>query len=167
MTLQLCSRNRDLSAARKVPEISPRITKKSCYDLNAVLSEVVAQGPLADAEKCCGFFLSTPDFLEAAQDRLAGERAEVLVEIEGRQIGIAGWRAFQTGKVLQANGLSGAQGDGDTIQIDTEKRRLDVAEDLDPRSKDWKPPRTRYETGVMAKYARLVSSASEGAVTGF
>jgi dihydroxy-acid dehydratase len=33
------------------------------------------------------------------------------------------------------------------------------------RYANWSPPRPRYETGVMAKYAALVSSAAEGAVT--
>ncbi len=58
---------------------------------------------------------------------------------------------------------------GDTIIIDVKRRRLDV--DLSPaelkkRLRAWKPPKPRYASGVMAKYARLVSSASEGAVTG-
>ncbi len=58
---------------------------------------------------------------------------------------------------------------GDTIVIDIKKRRLDV--DLSPaelkkRLKAVKPPKPRYTWGVMAKYARLVSSASHGAVTG-
>jgi dihydroxy-acid dehydratase len=56
--------------------------------------------------------------------------------------------------------------DGDPIQIDIENRRLDVAADLEPRRKGWKPPPPRYVSGVMAKYAKLVSSASEGAITG-
>jgi dihydroxy-acid dehydratase len=58
---------------------------------------------------------------------------------------------------------------GDTIVIDITKRRLDV--DLSPaelkkRLKAVKAPKPRYTWGVMAKYARLVSSASDGAVTG-
>jgi dihydroxy-acid dehydratase len=55
--------------------------------------------------------------------------------------------------------------DGDRIRIDIEKRRLDVDADLDERRVVWKPPPARYQAGVMAKYAKLVSSASEGAVT--
>jgi len=58
---------------------------------------------------------------------------------------------------------------GDPIVIDVKRRRLDA--DLSPaelkkRLRAWKPPKPRYASGVMAKYARLVSSASEGAVTG-
>jgi len=59
--------------------------------------------------------------------------------------------------------------DGDVIAIDTEKRRLDVElsdDELRARLATWKAPAARYATGVLAKYARLVSSASTGAVTG-
>ena len=55
--------------------------------------------------------------------------------------------------------------DGDIITLDVAKRRLDVQANLDDRRAGWKPPVPRYTTGVMAKYAKLVSSASEGAVT--
>ena len=58
--------------------------------------------------------------------------------------------------------------DGDAITFDIAGRRLDV--DLPPdaiaaRLSSWSPPAPRYASGVMAKYAALVSSASEGAVT--
>ncbi len=59
--------------------------------------------------------------------------------------------------------------DGDMVTFDIPKRRLDVAlsdEEIKQRLKDWKPPTPHYESGVMAKYAQLVSSASRGAVTG-
>ena len=58
--------------------------------------------------------------------------------------------------------------DGDTIVFDIEARRLDVAiaeEEMNERRRQWSPPPARYKTGVMAKYAKLVSSASQGAVT--
>jgi dihydroxy-acid dehydratase len=55
--------------------------------------------------------------------------------------------------------------DGDPITLDVRARRLDVDADLDARRAQWKPPAPRYKSGVMAKYAKLVSSASEGAVT--
>jgi dihydroxy-acid dehydratase len=59
--------------------------------------------------------------------------------------------------------------DGDIIQFDVPSRRLDVdltEEQIQERLEQWQPPAPRYEWGVMAKYARLVSSAAEGAVTG-
>jgi dihydroxy-acid dehydratase len=55
--------------------------------------------------------------------------------------------------------------DGDKITLDVKARRLDVDANLDERRAQWKLPAPRYKTGVMAKYAKLVSSASEGAVT--
>ncbi|MCP4472403.1 MAG: dihydroxy-acid dehydratase [Gammaproteobacteria bacterium] len=57
---------------------------------------------------------------------------------------------------------------GDTITIDAEKRQVNVDlsdAELKRRAKSWKAPRPRYKRGVLAKYARLVSSASAGAVT--
>lgn len=55
--------------------------------------------------------------------------------------------------------------DGDPIVLDVAKRRLDVDADLGARRADWRAPTPRYPTGVMAKYAHAVSSASLGAVT--
>jgi dihydroxy-acid dehydratase len=58
--------------------------------------------------------------------------------------------------------------DGDQIVFDIEKRRLDVrlsATEIADRLAGWRQPAPRYESGVLAKYAALVSSASEGAIT--
>jgi dihydroxy-acid dehydratase len=55
--------------------------------------------------------------------------------------------------------------DGDKITLDVRARRLDVEANLDERRSHWRAPAPHYRTGVMAKYAKLVSSASEGAVT--
>jgi len=58
--------------------------------------------------------------------------------------------------------------DGDTIVFDIKARRLDVEvspEELSSRLRQWTPPPPLYTSGVMAKYAKLVSSASQGAVT--
>jgi dihydroxy-acid dehydratase len=60
--------------------------------------------------------------------------------------------------------------DGDIIVLDSDKRELSVEvsdDELQKRKAQWKAPKPRYTTGVMAKYARLVSSASQGAVTGY
>jgi dihydroxy-acid dehydratase len=59
--------------------------------------------------------------------------------------------------------------EGDTISFDIPNRKLDL--DVSPaemarRSGGWQPPPPRYTHGVFAKYARSVSSAAEGAVTG-
>jgi dihydroxy-acid dehydratase len=58
--------------------------------------------------------------------------------------------------------------EGDSITIDAESHRLELhvsAEELERRHAAWKPPQPRYLTGVLAKYYRLVSSSSIGAVT--
>ena len=59
--------------------------------------------------------------------------------------------------------------EGDSITIDAKKRLLQLTvstKDLAQRRKKWKPPKPRYTQGVLAKYAKLVSTASKGAVTG-
>jgi len=58
--------------------------------------------------------------------------------------------------------------EGDEIVIDVDAKRLDLnvsADELEARRARWSPPEPRYTGGVMAKYAALVSSASDGAVT--
>ncbi|HTS86951.1 MAG TPA: dihydroxy-acid dehydratase [Gemmatimonadales bacterium] len=58
--------------------------------------------------------------------------------------------------------------EGDPITIDAEARRLELdlpATEIARRRRSWQPPAPRYRTGVLAKYARSVSSASLGAVT--
>jgi dihydroxy-acid dehydratase len=65
-------------------------------------------------------------------------------------------------------GLLAIVKNGDTITIDAEKRvvNLDLpAGEIKKRRAAWKPPAPRYTRGVLAKYAHLVNSASEGAVT--
>lgn len=57
---------------------------------------------------------------------------------------------------------------GDTITIDSEKRKIELdisSKELKERLDNWKQPRAKAKKGVLAKYAKLVSSASEGAVT--
>jgi len=57
---------------------------------------------------------------------------------------------------------------GDVIRIDANARSISVdlpAAELKRRHKAWKPPKPRYQRGVLAKYAKQVGPASEGAVT--
>jgi len=59
--------------------------------------------------------------------------------------------------------------EGDIIVLDVVKRQLNVElsdSEMNARMASWTAPEPRYKTGVLAKYARLVSSASIGAVTG-
>jgi dihydroxy-acid dehydratase len=67
-----------------------------------------------------------------------------------------------------AGGLIALVNDGDSITIDAHKRllQLNVSDDeLAKRRAQWKPPAPRYKRGLMAKYMKLVSTASIGAVT--
>ena len=57
--------------------------------------------------------------------------------------------------------------DGDRVRIDTENRTLDLlveASEIEKRKAGWKPLPHKYTRGVLAKYAKLVGSASKGAV---
>src|SRR5262249_2305907 len=56
---------------------------------------------------------------------------------------------------------------GDMILIDAQERRLELKvsdDEIKRRLSSWKAPEPRYTTGVLGRYARLVSSASKGAV---
>jgi len=81
-------------------------------------------------------------------------------------------RGFTVGHIAPEASRGGpiaAIRDGDTIVIDVEQRRLGVEltdAQIKERLASWTAPAPRYQTGVLAKYARLVSSASTGAVTG-
>ncbi|MGB7250842.1 MAG: dihydroxy-acid dehydratase, partial [Phormidesmis sp.] len=65
-------------------------------------------------------------------------------------------------------GTIGLVNEGDAITIDADKLLLQVNvsdEELAHRKTQWSPPKPRYERGVLAKYAKLVSSSRKGAVT--
>jgi dihydroxy-acid dehydratase len=80
-------------------------------------------------------------------------------------------RGLMAGHVAPEAALGGpiaAVEEGDIIVLDIENRRLDMEVPeavLQARMKAWKEPAPRYTTGVFAKYAALVSSAAEGAIT--
>ena len=68
-----------------------------------------------------------------------------------------------------AGGPIAALRDGDTIVFDIPKREINVnlsKREIRSRLAKWKPPAPRYTSGVMAKYAAMVSTASRGAITG-
>ncbi len=99
----------------------------------------------------------------------AGLGDSVALLTDGRFSGAThGLMAGHVAPEAAAGGPIAAVRDGDSIVFDINKRRLDVeisGEEMAARLKNWSPPAPRYKTGVMAKYAKLVSSASEGAVT--
>jgi len=94
-----------------------------------------------------------------------GLGADVALLTDGRFSGAThGLMVGHVAPEAAAGGPIAAVRDGDWITIDVDRRRLDVRADLAKRSPT-RPP-LRALRGVLAKYARLVSSASEGAVTG-
>jgi len=100
----------------------------------------------------------------------AGLGESVALITDGRFSGATrGLMAGHVAPEAAAGGPIAGAREGDIITIDVEGRKLhiDVSDDeLRARLSTWKAPAPRYESGVMAKYARLVSCASVGAVTG-
>jgi len=83
----------------------------------------------------------------------------------------ANWRHLMVGTVAPEAALGGpiaAIREGDRISIDTKTRKLELEisdSEIARRLAEWKPPAARYKSGVFAKYAALVTSAAEGAIT--
>ena len=100
----------------------------------------------------------------------AGLGESVALITDGRFSGAT--RGFAVGHIAPEASRGGplaAVRDGDTIVIDVPNRKIEVelADNvLKERLAAWRGPAPRYTTGVLAKYARLVSSAATGAVTG-
>ncbi|TBW26689.1 dihydroxy-acid dehydratase [Gramella sp. KN1008] len=99
----------------------------------------------------------------------AGLGKDVALITDGRFSG--GTHGFVVGHITpeaQEGGLIGLLEDGDEIVINAEDNTLDVklsAEEIENRRKNWKAPALKAEGGVLYKYARTVSSASNGCVT--
>jgi dihydroxy-acid dehydratase len=98
-----------------------------------------------------------------------GRGTDVALVTDGRFSG--GTHGYCVGHVAPEavdGGPIGLVADGDRIVIDAGARTIDVLVDeatLAARRLEWKLPEPRYTTGVLAKYARLVTGADRGAVT--
>jgi dihydroxy-acid dehydratase len=98
-----------------------------------------------------------------------GLGGEVALMTDGRFSGAT--RGLMVGHVAPEAAIGGpiaALREGDMIVLDIERRRLDVElsdEEIKRRLSEWRQPAPRYTSGVFQKYAALVSSASEGAIT--
>ena len=94
---------------------------------------------------------------------------KVAMVTDGRFSG--GTRGFMVGHVAPEAYVGGPIAlvkNGDKITIDTETNIIDLHvsnEELERRKKDWKKPEANYTTGALAKFATLVGSAANGAVT--
>jgi dihydroxy-acid dehydratase len=99
----------------------------------------------------------------------AGLGDSVTLMTDGRFSGAT--RGLMAGHVAPEAAVGGpiaALKNGDIITFDIKARELSVAlsqKEIKARLKKWKVPKPRYKSGVMAKYARHVSSAAEGAIT--
>ncbi len=100
----------------------------------------------------------------------AGLGETVALLTDGRFSGATrGLMAGHVAPEAAASGPIAAVREGDTIALDIDARTLDLEVDeaeIARRLDEWTPPPPRWERGVFAKYARSVSSAAEGAVTG-
>ena len=99
----------------------------------------------------------------------AGIGESVALLTDGRFSGAThGLMAGHVSPEASKGGPIAALREGDVITFDVSTRRIDVElsdSEITSRMKDWTAPAPRYVGGVMAKYARSVSSASHGAVT--
>jgi dihydroxy-acid dehydratase len=99
----------------------------------------------------------------------AGRGGDCALVTDGRFSG--GTRGFCIGHVAPeatAGGPIALVADGDIVRIDADAGSIDLAvedDELNRRRAGWKPAEPRYTTGVLAKYARLVTGAERGAVT--
>jgi dihydroxy-acid dehydratase len=99
----------------------------------------------------------------------AGRGADCALVTDGRFSG--GTHGYCVGHVAPEAvdaGPIAVVADGDRIVIDVPSKRIDLLvdeADLERRLRQWKRPEARYSTGVLAKYARLVTGAERGAVT--
>jgi dihydroxy-acid dehydratase len=100
----------------------------------------------------------------------AGLGESVALLTDGRFSGAThGLMAGHVAPEAACGGPIAAVREGDVIAFDLPARQLRVElsdEEISARLKTWQAPPPRYATGVMAKYARQVSSAAVGAVTG-
>jgi dihydroxy-acid dehydratase len=99
----------------------------------------------------------------------AGLGDSVALLTDGRFSGAThGFMAGHVAPEAVNGGPIAAVANGDIIEFDIPKRTLSVAltdAEIQRRMSTWKAPAPRFSTGVMAKYALMVSSASQGAVT--
>jgi dihydroxy-acid dehydratase len=99
----------------------------------------------------------------------AGRGADCALMTDGRFSG--GTHGFCVGHIAPEafdGGPIAFVADGDRIVVDIPSRHIDIdvePAELDRRRAEWKRPEPRYRTGVLAKFARLVTGAERGAVT--
>ena len=113
--------------------------------------------------------MPVPDGLTNVVAVAAGTSHSVALLTDGRFSGAThGLMAGHVAPEAVNGGPIAAVADGDMIEFDIPKRSLNVAltdAEIQRRMSTWRAPAPRFSTGVMAKYALMVSSAAQGAVT--
>ncbi|WJG36195.1 dihydroxy-acid/6-phosphogluconate dehydratase [Fusarium oxysporum Fo47] len=111
-----------------------------------------------------------PEQLRASGTLKGGGYTNVALITDGRYSGAS--HGFIVGHIVPEAALGGPIAiiqDGDVISIDAETNRIEMpdvsAEEIKTRLRAWRPPNMPIRRGTLAKYAHLVSNASEGAVT--
>ncbi|KAK2810860.1 hypothetical protein FQN50_002683 [Emmonsiellopsis sp. PD_5] len=110
-----------------------------------------------------------PEQLKASAALMGAKLTNVALITDGRYSGAS--HGFIVGHIVPEAAVGGPIAvvqDGDVITIDAEKNELSMAvsdEEVAARLKTWKPPKPQVTRGALAKYARLVGDASNGAMT--
>jgi Dihydroxyacid dehydratase/phosphogluconate dehydratase len=110
-----------------------------------------------------------PEQLKASAALMGAKLTNVALITDGRYSGAS--HGFIVGHIVPEAAVGGPIAlvrDGDVVTIDAETNSLsmDVSdEELQERRRQWTPPSPQITRGVLAKYARLVSDASQGAMT--
>ncbi|EHY54203.1 dihydroxy-acid dehydratase ilv3 [Exophiala dermatitidis] len=156
------------------------VGKAKVYDAEDLFIEALERGEIKKGEKTVVVIRyegpkggpGMPEMLKPSSAIMgAGLGQDVALITDGRFSG--GSHGFLIGHIVpeaMEGGPIGLVRDGDEIVIDAESRKLDLLVDektLVQRRKEWNKnkPQPRYRRGVLAKYAKLVSDASQGCIT--
>ncbi len=150
--------------------------KAKCFDREEHAFDAVSQGKIKEGDVVVIRYEGPkggPGMREmlAVTAALVGQGLgeKVAMVTDGRFSGAT--RGFMIGHVAPEAYVGGniaLVNDGDEITIDTETNQIDLhisPNEMENRRKQWKPRKPNYESGALAKYASLVGSAAQGAVT--
>lgn len=150
--------------------------KAKCFDREEYAFDAVSQGKIKEGDVVVIRYEGPkggPGMREmlAVTAALVGQGLgeKVAMVTDGRFSGAT--RGFMIGHVAPEAYVGGniaLVNDGDEITIDTETNKIDLhisTDEMESRRKAWKPRRPNYESGALAKYASLVGSAAQGAIT--
>lgn len=150
--------------------------KAKCFDREEHAFDAVSQGKIKEGDVVVIRYEGPkggPGMREmlAVTAALVGQGLgeKVAMVTDGRFSGAT--RGFMIGHVAPEAYVGGniaLVNDGDEIIIDTETNKIDLhisTDEMESRRKAWKPRKPNYESGALAKYASLVGSAAQGAIT--